>query len=175
LNQNKPGVIFIWRPNNGAGVCSTISCLFGFHYHPGDHNKMSQKLKELRAKEARLAKLTEELKALENDKELKTDLKLRDEIEALLKKYNRPAAHLAELFDLRAGRGPGGGKGAGRGRARAAGPGAGRQRRRRRLKIYTNPVTGEVVKTRGANHKILKAWKAEHGAEKVEGWAQFKE
>ncbi|NGP52267.1 histone-like nucleoid-structuring protein, MvaT/MvaU family [Thioalkalivibrio sp. XN8] len=132
---------------------------------------MSQKLKELRAKEARLAKLTAELKALENDKELKTDLKLREEIEALLKKHNRPATVLAELFDLKGGRGPG--KGAGGGRAKAAGPV--RKRRRRRLKIYTNPVTGEVVKTRGANHKILKAWKAEHGSETVEGWAQTQE
>jgi hypothetical protein len=132
--------------------------------------KMSQKLKELRAKEAKLAKLTEELKALESDKELKTDLKLRDEVEALLKKHNRPPSVLAELFDLKGGRGPG--KGAGRGRGRAAGAGPMRKRRRRKLKIYTNPVTGEVVKTRGANHKILKAWKAEHGAATVEGWAK---
>ncbi len=129
---------------------------------------MSQKLKELRAKEAKLAKLTEELKALEGDKELKTDLKLRDEVEALLKKHNRSPAILAELFDLKGGRGPG--KGAGRGRAAGAGPV--RKRRRRRLKVYTNPVTGEVVKTRGANHKILKAWKAEHGGETVESWAE---
>jgi hypothetical protein len=138
---------------------------------------MSQKLKELRAKEAKLAQLTEELKALESDKELKTDLKLRDEIEALLKKYNRPASHLAELFDLRAGRGRGAGKGAGRGRPKGsgAGAGAGRQRRRRKLKIYTHPVTGEIVKTRGANHKILKAWKAEHGGETVESWARTEE
>lgn len=132
--------------------------------------KTSQKLKELRAKEARLAKLTEELKALENDRELKTDLKLREEIEALLKKHNRPASVLAELFDLKGGRVTG--KGAGRGRARAAGNGPVRKRRRRKLKVYTNPVSGEVVKTRGANHKILKAWKAEHGAETVESWAQ---
>jgi hypothetical protein len=133
--------------------------------------KMSQKLKELRAKEAKLAKLTEELKALESDKELKTDLKLRDEVEALLKKHNRPPSILAELFDLKGGRGPG--KGAGRGRAAGAGPV--RKRRRRKLKIYTNPVTGEVVKTRGANHKILKAWKAEHGGATVEGWAKTEE
>ena len=135
--------------------------------------KTSQKLKELRAKEARLAKLTAELKALESDKELKTDLKLRDEVEALLKKHNRPASVLAELFDLKGGRGPG--KGAGRGRGRAAGAGPVRKRRRRKLKIYTNPVTGEIVKTRGANHKILKAWKAEHGSATVEGWAKTEE
>jgi hypothetical protein len=132
--------------------------------------KTSQKLKELRAKEARLAKLTEELKALESDKELKTDLKLREEVEALLEKYKRSPSVLAELFDLKGGRRAG--KGAGRGRGRAAGAGPGRKRRRRKLKIYTNPHTGEVIKTRGANHNILKAWKAEHGPETVESWVK---
>jgi hypothetical protein len=129
---------------------------------------MSQKLKELRAKEAQMARLREELKALENDKELKSDLKLRDEIEALLKKHGRPASHLAVLFDLRAG--------PARGRkptAKAAAPV--RKRRRRKLKVYSNPHTGETVETRGANHKVLKAWKAEHGSAVVEGWATTKE
>ena len=129
---------------------------------------MSQKLKELRAKEAQMAKLREELKALENDKELKSDLKLRDEIEALLKKHGRPASHLAVLFDLRAGA-PRGRKPA----TKAAAPV--RKRRRRKLKVYRNPHTGETVETRGANHKVLKAWKAEHGSAVVESWATTKE
>lgn len=126
---------------------------------------MSAKLKELRNKEALLAKLTEELKALENDKELKSDLKLRDEIEALLKKHGRPASHLAVLFDLR--------PTPTRGRKRAAGKAAEapvRKRRRRKLKIYKNPHTGEKIETRGGNHRVLKAWKAEHGPEVVESW-----
>jgi hypothetical protein len=130
---------------------------------------MTQKLKELRAKEAMLEKLQQELKALESDKELKTDLKLRDEVEALLKKYNRPASHLAVLFDLAA-------KPA-RGRKKAATKAAApaRKRRRRKLKIYVNPHSGEKIETRGANHKVLKAWKAEFGAGVVESWASFKE
>ena len=129
---------------------------------------MSQKLKELRAKEAQMAKLREQLKALENDKELKSDLKLRDEIEALLKKHGRPASHLAVLFDLRAS--PVRGRKAA---AKAAAPV--RKRRRRKLKIYRHPHTGETVETRGANHKVLKAWKAEHGSAVVEGWATTNE
>ena len=135
---------------------------------------MSQKLKELRAKEAKIEKLQEELKALESDKELKSDLKLRDEIEALLKKHGRPASHLAVLFDLRP-------QAAGKGRRRkgvrggGGAGGAGRQRRRRKLKIYTNPHTGETIETRGGNHKILKAWKAEYGGDVVENWAKVEE
>ena len=130
---------------------------------------MSQKLKELRAKEAMLEKLQEELKALESDKELRTDLKLRDEVEALLKKYNRPASHLASLFDLTAKTARGRKKAAAKAKAPV------RTRRRRKLKIYANPHSGEKIETRGANHKVLKAWKAEFGGDVVESWASVKE
>ncbi|KAA8552439.1 hypothetical protein FX983_04853 [Pseudomonas frederiksbergensis] len=36
------------------------------------------------------------------------------------------------------------------------------------VKIYKNPHTGEVVETKGGNHKTLKEWKAEHGSATVE-------
>lgn len=45
-------------------------------------------------------------------------------------------------------------------------------RRERTLKRYKNPNTGEVVETKGGNHKVLKAWKEQYGAEKVESWLQ---
>lgn len=44
------------------------------------------------------------------------------------------------------------------------------KRRPRQVKRYRNPHTGDVIETRGANHKLLKQWKAEHGAIVVEGW-----
>jgi len=34
------------------------------------------------------------------------------------------------------------------------------------------PVTGKRIETKGANHAQLKAWKAEFGADVVEGWLQ---
>ncbi|MBR7522013.1 MULTISPECIES: histone-like nucleoid-structuring protein, MvaT/MvaU family [Pseudomonas] len=43
-------------------------------------------------------------------------------------------------------------------------------RKSRPMKSYHNPHTGEVVQTRGANHKLLKQWKAVHGAAEVEKW-----
>lgn len=33
-----------------------------------------------------------------------------------------------------------------------------------------NPHTGEVVETKGGNHKTRKEWKAEHGSVNVESW-----
>lgn len=44
------------------------------------------------------------------------------------------------------------------------------RRKKRKLKVYRNPITNEVVETRGGNHKTLKLWKEEHGAEEVESW-----
>ena len=40
----------------------------------------------------------------------------------------------------------------------------------RNLMRYRNPFTGEVVETKGGNHKILKDWKAEYGSDTVESW-----
>ncbi|MGF6458081.1 hypothetical protein ABIA55_003545 [Pseudomonas frederiksbergensis] len=43
-------------------------------------------------------------------------------------------------------------------------------RKPRQVKIYKNPHTGEVVETKGGNHKTLKEWKVEYGADTVESW-----
>jgi hypothetical protein len=43
-------------------------------------------------------------------------------------------------------------------------------RKPRQVKVYKNPETGEVVETKGGNHKTLKEWKAEHGSATVESW-----
>lgn len=45
-------------------------------------------------------------------------------------------------------------------------------RRERAVKIYKKTNTGEVVETKGGNHKVLKAWKAEYGADAVDAWLQ---
>jgi hypothetical protein len=38
------------------------------------------------------------------------------------------------------------------------------------VKVYKNPHSGEVVETKGGNHKILKEWKAEFSSDTVESW-----
>lgn len=40
----------------------------------------------------------------------------------------------------------------------------------RKVKIYRNAKTGEEIHTKGGNHKELKKWKAEFGADVVESW-----
>ena len=43
-------------------------------------------------------------------------------------------------------------------------------RKAREVKQYKNPHNGEVVETKGGNHKTLKEWKAKWGSDVVEGW-----
>jgi hypothetical protein len=43
-------------------------------------------------------------------------------------------------------------------------------RKPKALKRYQNPYTGEVLETESVNHKLLKKWKADHGADQVETW-----
>jgi hypothetical protein len=43
-------------------------------------------------------------------------------------------------------------------------------RKPRELKVYKNPHTGEIVETKGGNHKILKEWKTKHSSGVVESW-----
>lgn len=45
-------------------------------------------------------------------------------------------------------------------------------RKGRALMRYRNPFTGEVVETKGTNHKKLKEWKATHGRQVVESWKE---
>jgi hypothetical protein len=44
-------------------------------------------------------------------------------------------------------------------------------KRARKVKQYKNPHSGEVIETKGGNHKTLKEWKAKWGADVVESWA----
>ncbi|WP_259645995.1 DNA binding protein, partial [Pseudomonas ficuserectae] len=39
------------------------------------------------------------------------------------------------------------------------------------VKQYKNPHNGEVIETKGGNHKTLKEWKAKWGSDDVESWA----
>jgi len=43
-------------------------------------------------------------------------------------------------------------------------------RKARDVKVYKKPNTGELVETKGGNHRRLKEWKNEFGADVVESW-----
>lgn len=87
-------------------------------------------------------------------KEIEFETKLR----ALLAEYSYSLKDVMNLLDPQSGR-----------RAPAAEAKAG-TRKPRQVNVYKNPNTGEVVETKGGNHKTLKEWKAEHGSATVESW-----
>ncbi|WP_223527916.1 histone-like nucleoid-structuring protein, MvaT/MvaU family [Pseudomonas sp. GL-R-19] len=116
------------------------------------------KLAEFRQLEKHLAEQLQALEALKGDAGLKKEIEFETKLRALLAEYGYSLKDVVNLLDPQSGR-----------RAPAAGSKAG-TRKPRQVKVYKNPHTGEVVETKGGNHKTLKEWKAEHGSATVESW-----
>lgn len=116
------------------------------------------KLAEFRQLEKHLAEQLLALEALKGDAGLKEEIEFETKLRALLAKYGYSLKDIVNLLDPQAGR---------RAPAAQAQPST---RRAREVKIYKNPHNGEVVETKGGNHKTLKEWKAKHGSDTVESW-----
>ena len=116
------------------------------------------KLAEFRQLEKHLAEQLQALEALKGDAGLKKEIEFETKLRDLLAKYGYSLKDVVNLLDPQAGR-----------RAPAVESKAG-SRRPRQVKVYKNPHTGEVVETKGGNHKTLKEWKTKHGAATVESW-----
>ena len=119
------------------------------------------RLAEFRALEQQLAAQLAELETLKNDDGLKREIEFETKLRDLLGEYGYSLRNIVALLDPNAPtrRGPVGIA------AREKGT-----RRARQIKQYTNPHTSEVIETKGGNHKQLKEWKAQYGAEIVESW-----
>ncbi|MCY7261870.1 histone-like nucleoid-structuring protein, MvaT/MvaU family [Pseudomonas protegens] len=116
------------------------------------------KLAEFRQLEKHLAEQLQALETLKSDAGLKKEIEFETKLRALLTEYGYSLPNVINLLDPQAGR-----------RAPVVESKTG-SRRPRQVKVYKNPHTGEVVETKGGNHKILKEWKAAHGSATVESW-----
>ncbi|WP_458130269.1 histone-like nucleoid-structuring protein, MvaT/MvaU family [Pseudomonas sp. Z2-11] len=116
------------------------------------------KLAEFRQLEKHLAEQLQALEALKGDAGLKKEIEFETKLRDLLGKYGYSLKDVINLLDPHAGR-----------RAQGAALNT-RARKARQVKVYKNPHTGEIIETKGGNHKGLKDWKAEHGADTVESW-----
>lgn len=112
---------------------------------------------EYKALEAQIAEQQKRLEALKNDDKLKREIEFEIKLRGLLADYNFSLKNVIALLDPHAGKAAVTSKGG---------------RKERALKTYKNPNNGEVVETKGGNHKVLKAWKEQYGADVVEGWLQ---
>lgn len=105
--------------------------------------------------EKQLKEIQTKLKTLETNKDMKTELEFKEQIEKVMDKYGKDADDVVELMKPRYPK-----KNA-----------LTRQvRKPRKLKIYKNENTGEVVETYGGNNKVLREWKDEYGADVVDSW-----
>jgi hypothetical protein len=116
--------------------------------------KMMSKIAEYKRLEAQLAEQLAALDKLKTDGQLKREMEFEDKLRALIDEYGFNTRTVLDILD-----------------PASAGEVAPVSRRRaRETKIYTNPHTGEVVKTKGGNHKVLSAWKKQYGADAVKSW-----
>lgn len=115
------------------------------------------RLAEFRKLEQQLAQQLAELESLKNDDGLKKEIEFETKLRDLLGEYGFSLRNVIDLLDPAAPR-------------RAAPAEEKSSRKPRQLKIYKNPHTGERVETKGGNHKTLKEWKSQYGAQTVESW-----
>ncbi|MGM0859055.1 MAG: histone-like nucleoid-structuring protein, MvaT/MvaU family [Pseudomonadota bacterium] len=118
---------------------------------------MPSVLNDYLKKEQMLKQLQEELQQLESNSELKKELEFKEKLHSLMSEYGKVARDVCEILDPSSLKAP----------AKSASAGG---RKKRLLKVYKNPHTGEVVETRGGNHKVIQQWKAEYGNDEVVSW-----
>ncbi|AXQ49547.1 DNA binding protein [Pseudomonas vlassakiae] len=118
-------------------------------------------INEYRATEEAIKELQARLANLSQDDKLKKELEFEGKLRNLMGEYSKSLRDVIALLDpeSKLSKGPRG----------AAKPVA--TKRARKVKQYKNPHNGEVIETKGGNHKTLKEWKAKWGGDVVESWA----
>lgn len=116
------------------------------------------KINDYYQKKQLMEQLANELDQLEQDQALKGDLKFENKVRDLMTEFNKEAR---DVLPILAAIDPS---------LQGAVDGVTGKRAKRALITYKNPHTGEVVRTRGGNHKTLKRWRDEHGKDTVLSW-----
>lgn len=120
------------------------------------------KINDYYQKKQLMEKLSQELEQLEQDNVLKRELEFEEKVRNLMKEYDKSPKDVLQIL--------GAIDPAVVGTKAESGTSTGRPKRP--LKTYKNPNTGEVVKTRGGNHKVLNEWREKYGKETVQSWQQ---
>ncbi|GLO51368.1 hypothetical protein PPUN110474_27680 [Pseudomonas putida] len=117
------------------------------------------RLAEFRQLEQKLAAQLAELEAMKGSSELQAEIEFETKLRDLLAKYGYSLRDIINILDPQSNH-------------RTAAPVAVEKapRRARQVKQYKNPHNGEIIETKGGNHKLLKEWKVQYGATEVEGW-----
>ena len=117
------------------------------------------RLAEFRKLEQQLASQLAELEAMKSDAGLKKEMEFETKLRALLGEYGFSLKNIISLLDPHV-----------TPRQPSVSEKPKIARKARDVKVYKNPNTGELVETKGGNHRRLKEWKNEFGADVVESW-----
>ena len=109
--------------------------------------------------EKKMAQLEKELKVIENSAAFKKENAVKRALTNLMKKHSCSQSDLIALLQTDESEPS----------KRRKKP-ASTKRKPRKLKVFKNPETGETVETRGGNHKVLKAWKAQYKLDNIDDW-----
>jgi len=119
-------------------------------------------INEYRATEVAIKELQARLQSMSVDGQLQKELDFEKKLRELMGEYSKSLRDVIALLDPEAklNKAP-----------RGAAVKATGTKRARKVKQYKNPHNGEIIETKGGNHKTLKEWKAKWGGDVVEGWA----
>lgn len=117
------------------------------------------RLAEYRALEQQLAAQLAELESLKSDEGLKREIEFEKKLRDLLSEYGYSLRDIIAILDPQAAF-----------RRAPAVVAEKSNRKPRQTKVYKNPRSGEIVETKGGNHKTLKEWKSQYGSDEVESW-----
>ncbi|MBD8682372.1 histone-like nucleoid-structuring protein, MvaT/MvaU family [Pseudomonas sp. CFBP 13719] len=118
------------------------------------------RLAEYRQLEERIAQQAANLESRRSDPGLKREIEFETKLQGLLAQYGKSLKDIISIIEP------------GRGRAAVSSKPEKRTRRARQVKVYRNPLTGEIVESKGGNNKLLGAWKAQFGHDEVESWVK---
>lgn len=118
------------------------------------------KLAEFRRAERELQKQMAILEQLQADASLQREMEFEDKLKALMADYGMDLTKVVAILNPQPIE------------LEQVAPADVKPRRLRQVKVYVQPVTGKRIETKSGNHAQLKAWKAEFGADVVEGWRQ---
>ncbi|RUR34881.1 histone-like nucleoid-structuring protein, MvaT/MvaU family [Vreelandella nanhaiensis] len=110
-------------------------------------------LREYQQLQEQSKSLREQLISFENREDFKRESAFFNRLKMLMADYNESALDVIKLVNTE--------------KSVSESPAI---RKKRMIKVYRNPYEREIVETRGGNHKTLRAWKDQYGAEVVDSW-----
>ena len=116
-------------------------------------------INEYRATEEAIKELQARLQSLSADDKLQKELEFEGKLRTLMAEYQKSLPSIIAILDPEA-----------RSSKVARASKTTGTKRPRKIKQYKNPNSGEVIETKGGNHKVLKEWKAKWGSDVVESW-----